>query len=306
MRTLGLWLLLAAATARAEPSFDEHWHDGKAELDGYLLTVQRYGHPRRGRAVMIYVTEPLSAQKHVKVEDAQKNPADTIDVLKLNLLRSFQTGLYDYATMESLFVRTDTLVPLKSAFSSTEWCGQVYEELDVRDAQLSARIASYFEGESSAAQLAIPAGGLLEDDLFIALRGLRGAFLRPGERRSIPLLGSAFYRRLAHKPLGWAPATIERLAQSETVQVPAGSYKVSVYLVRPVDGRVGRFEIEDAHPHRVVRWTWTAPPGAPALGGVDAGELTGSARLPYWNLHDPGDEKQLRLLGLPPPPSAAP
>jgi hypothetical protein len=302
MRTLALCLLFAAASARAEPtpasSFDAHWHDGKAELDGYALTVQRYGHPRRGRAVMIYVTEPMSATKHVKVEDAQKNPADTVDVLKLNLVRSFQTGIYDYATMESLFVRTDTLAPLKSAFSSTEWCGQVYEELDVRDAQLSARLASYFEGESSTDRLAIPPGGLLEDDLFIALRGLRDPYLRPGELRSVPLLASAFYRRLAHKPLGWAPATIERLSHSETVRVPAGKIQVSIYLVRPVDGRVGRFEIEDAYPHRVVRWAWTAPAGAPALGGVDAGELTGSARLPYWRLHDPGDEKQLRLLGL--------
>src|SRR5262249_54072085 len=39
------------------PSFDDRWHDGRAEVNGYRLTVDRYGHPRPGRGVAIYVTE---------------------------------------------------------------------------------------------------------------------------------------------------------------------------------------------------------------------------------------------------------
>ena len=55
----------AAPGAAAEPGFDMTWHDGKAELDGYRLTIERYGHPRQGRAVAIYVTEPLDRKSVV-------------------------------------------------------------------------------------------------------------------------------------------------------------------------------------------------------------------------------------------------
>ena len=57
--------LTTSGVGAAEPSFGSYWHDGKAELDGYRLTVQRYGHVRSGRAVAIYVTEPFSRSKHV-------------------------------------------------------------------------------------------------------------------------------------------------------------------------------------------------------------------------------------------------
>ena len=57
----------AAPTASAPvaaPSFEKWWHDGKAELDGYRVTVQRYGQPRSSRAVAIFVTEPFSGSRH--------------------------------------------------------------------------------------------------------------------------------------------------------------------------------------------------------------------------------------------------
>src|SRR5439155_18911282 len=70
-------LLLAAPGARgAEPTFDTWWHDGRAELDGYRLTVERYGHPRTGRAVAIYVTEPFSRSQHVKLDAPARAGSD--------------------------------------------------------------------------------------------------------------------------------------------------------------------------------------------------------------------------------------
>jgi hypothetical protein len=292
-------LLLCASSAIADPEFNQVWHDGKAELDGYQYGVSRYGSPRTGRAVLIYVTEPFSLSHHVKVEDPSQNPGDAFDVFKLNLVRKFQTGIYDYNTMLSLFTRSDDLTPVKSAFSANEWCGQVYEELDFRGGNIAQRFASYFENESSAGNLTPPKGALLEDQLFITLRGLRGEWLRPGEKRTVPFLAGAFFRRLAHQKTGFAPATIERLAKTERLRVPAGDFTASVYVVEPADGRVGRFWVEDAYPHRIVRWAWTSAPNAPPfLGGVDHGELAGTARLEYWKLHNVGDEKYLKQLGL--------
>ena len=128
--------------AAGDPPFDAYWRDGKAELDGYRLTVERYGHTRHGRAVAIYVTEPFSRSKHVKLDDASKNPGDALDVLKLNLVRDFQTGVYDYHTILSLFANEADFAPVKVAFSSSEWCGQVYEELNV-SGSASGRRAGY-------------------------------------------------------------------------------------------------------------------------------------------------------------------
>lgn len=290
-----------SVAATAEPSFDATWRDGKAELCGYRLGIARYGHPRAGRAVAIYVTEPFSRSRHVKLDAPARAGADVVDVLKLNLVREFQTGIYDYHTMVSLFANTTDFAALKIAFTSAEWCGQVYEELNATGSTLTQRVASYFEGESSEQKLTMPTDGVQEDELFVRLRGLRGAWLQPGEKRTVPFLASPFWRRLAHRPTRWGRATIERLPRAETARVPAGAIAADVYVVRPDDGREGRYWVERAHPHRIVRWAWTAPAGASPVGGSDTGELTGSTRLDYWRTHDPGDERLLRTLGLAPP-----
>jgi hypothetical protein len=276
-----------------DPAFGSYWHDGKAEIDGYRYTLTRYGQPRRGQAVAVYVTEPFSKSKNVKVDDPARNPGDTFDVLKLNLVRDFQTGIYDYNTMSSLFVRSVDFEPVKVSFSSTEWCGNVYEEIRVDPGLVSQRLSSYFEDESGAREERRPPGGILEEELFVRLRGLNGTYLAPGARRIVPFLPGSFRRRLTHAPLRWEEATIERLAAPRTISVPAGRFHVMVYSVAIAKGPRGLFYVESAYPHRIVRWEW-----GPAADSNDAGELTGSERLQYWKLHNVGDERYLRQLGL--------
>ena len=289
------------ALSPAAGDFDGWWHDGRAELDGYRWTVTRYGQPRRGQCVMIFVTEPFSQKKRVKVEDPQADPRDTFTALKLNLVRDFQTGIYDYNTMTSVFSRADDFRPVKVSFTSAEWCGHVYEELLIGPGRVRGRLSSYFEGESGPIDLALEQAAVAEDNLFILLRGLRGDYLAPGERITVPLLPSAFSRRLRHLPAVWQRAEIERLQEHESVEVPAGRFETMVYVVRAADGREGRFHIEAAYPHRIVRWAWSARSGSSEA--LETGELTGSERLTYWRLHDNGDETQLQGLGLEPLPA---
>ena len=294
----------AGAVAPApDPAFGAYWHDGKAELDGYRYTVTRYGQRRRGQCVAVYVTEPFSRTKRVKVDDAARNPKDTFDVLKLNLVRDFQTGIYDYNTMTSLFVRTEDLEPVKVSFTSTEWCGNVYEELLINPGLVSQKLSSYFEDESAAREERRPHGGMLEEELFVKLRGLRGEYLAAGETRTVPFLPGAFRRRLTHKPLAWTDARIERSRAARTVAVPAGMFRAILYTVKISNGAEGVFFVEAAYPHRVVRWEWTqiAGSGRWAADSNDSGELTGSERLRYWELHGEGDERYLARLGLKPP-----
>jgi hypothetical protein len=301
-----------APPAKFDPPFGSYWHDGKAELDGYRYSVRRYGQERRGQAVLVYVTEPFSRSMRVKVNDASRNPKDTFDVLKLNLIRDFQTGIYDYNTMTSLFVKSDDFDPVKVSFASTEWCGNVYEELLVNAGLVSQKVTSYFEGESGTHEERRLKGGILEEELFVLLRGLNGPYLAPGDKKTVPLLLSSFRRRLTHQPVRWTEVTIERLAAPRMIVVPAGRFRTLVYSVITGNGHEGLFFIEDAYPHRIVRWEWkqaarqkeatgahVAPyPLAIRPEGNDSGELMGTSRLKYWELHNPGDERNLARLGL--------
>ena len=310
LRSAGLLViaLLAAAASSApapDPPFGSYWHDGKAELDGYRYTVTRYGQLRRGRCTTIYVTEPFSRSKRVKVDDAARNPKDTFDVLKLNLVRDFQTGIYDYNTMTSLFVRSGDLEAVKVSFASMEWCGNVYEELRVDPGFVSQRLSSYFEDESTSQDVRRPKDGLLEEELYTRLRGLYGDYLAPGQVKAVPFLPSAFRRRLTHQPLRWTSARIERASAPRAIQVPAGRFSAVVYTVKIQDGPEGLFFVDRAYPHRVVRWEWRQAAGAGGRMGAesnDSGELMGSARMSYWKLHGEGDEGYLRRLGLRPEP----
>jgi len=282
-------LALVFASLAAAADFSKHWHDGKAELSGYALEVSRYGQTRKGTAVLIYVTEPFSESKRVKVNDHTRNPADVVDVLKLNLVRDFQTGIYDYNTMVSVFSRTSDFAPLKVSFSSAEWCGHVYSEMRFDPGRVTGTYHSYFENESGAIALDAPKGGVSEDNLFILLRGLRGAFLAPGASHTVPYLPGVFSSRLSHQPLRWTQATITRAAQAQTVTVPAGTFSTMLYDVRAGDGRSGQFWVEEVWPHRIVRWS--LPPDV-------SGELLGSERLEYWKLNAEGGERHLSGIGL--------
>jgi hypothetical protein len=288
LATMMMALLALITTTAVADQFGDHWYDGKAELDGYRLKVSRYKELRDGTAVMIFVTEPFSESERVKVNDHKKNPSDVVDVLKLNLVRDFQTGIYDYNTMTSVFVRSSDFEPLKLTFSSAEWCGHVFTEMIFRE-KVEGHISSYFEGESGDIDMERPEGSIVGDNLFVLLRGLRGDYLGAGESKRVKLLPGAYYSRLTHRPIEYTDATISRAAAIESITVPAGSFEVMRYDVTVGDDRRGVFWIESAYPHRIVRWE--LPPDA-------SGELTGSARLEYWRLNGEGDESYLEQIGL--------
>ena len=99
-----------------------------------------------------------------------------------------------------------------------------------------------------------------------------------GRARPRPVLESAFWRRLAHRPARWGSASVERLSAVETVRVPAGSFRTTRYVVRTEDGREGTFDIEVADPHRVVRWAWSPPAGVDAKRSTSVGWTAASSR----------------------------
>jgi hypothetical protein len=288
--SIGLLLLALSAPAGAS-DFWKHWGDGRAEVNGYRLTQPRYGATREGTAVYVFVTEGFSDRLRVKADRGRHPEDDVYPVLKLNAVRDFNTGVYDYNVMTSTFLRVANGWPVaKVSFSSQEWCGHVWHQIVPREGRVDGVFHSYFDGEADGSEdLELPEGAVFEDSLPVLLRGFRGAYLEAGETRSVPFLPSMLHARLTHTPLAWTTASITRNEKTQTVEVPAGSFETTVFTVEVADGRRLTFAIEAAPPHRLVRQTG---PGGEELA------LRGSSRMAYWKLNDPGNEKHLDKIGL--------
>jgi hypothetical protein len=295
VKILALLSLLLTAGAASADDFWTYWGDGRAELDGYRLTQPRYGAKREGTAVLVYVTEDFSDSLRVKADPGKHPASDVFPVLKLNAVRDFQTGIYDYNVLTSVFTRVGPGFPLaKVSFSSQEWCGHVYHQLVPRAGRVQGVFHSYFDGEADGKDdLALPDGGIFEDALPVLVRGLGGLpFLKEGERRSVPFLPSLLRSRLEHRPLAWGQASLARAAETTEITVPAGRFRVITYTVAESGGRTVTYQVESAPPQRLVRWA--ADDGEEAV-------LLGSTREAYWKLNGPGGESHLKALGLPVP-----
>jgi hypothetical protein len=126
-------------------NFNQYWYDGNAEITSYKLSQVRYGEIHEGRAVTIFVTEDFLPEKQVKADyQNEKN----IPVLKLNSTKKFLTGVYPYSLMTSTFSPVDNDIhPLKITFSSQEWCGNTFMQLNNRK-KFEIDFYSYFESNS--------------------------------------------------------------------------------------------------------------------------------------------------------------
>ena len=143
--------------------------------------------------------------------------------MKLNLVRDFQTGIYDYNTMTSTFVRTEfgggEPWPLAKDSASRRRSGAGRSTCSGcrAAASSSATSHSYFDGEADAApELDAAAGGVVEDAVPMLVRGLRGDWLAPGESKKVPFLRSLLRTRLLHVPARWGEATVSRAAARPT------------------------------------------------------------------------------------------
>ena len=286
----------APSPAYVAPFWD-HWGDGLAELSGYDSTFTRYGAPRQGSAVTIFVTESFAGGERVKADGPG---SDVFPVLKLNLVRDFPTGIYDYNLMTSTFVALEgengrpAGVPTKVSFSSQEWCGHAYQQL-LFDAsgQLRDISHSYFQGEADQNRvLAAAAATTAEDALFVWARGLAYPRVEPGESVTVPVALALDRSRLRHVEVGIEEARLGRAAATRTVTVPAGTFEVrdaTAVVTGPTGDRTWTFWVEVAAPHRLIGWEST---------DGERAELLASTRLPYWKLNGPGGEAELVKLGL--------
>ena len=282
----------------ASQAFWGAWGDGKAEIATYRLTTPRYGELRDGVAVLIYVLEEHDRRTWIKNDRGDVPESERAVVMKLNHTTSFQTGIYPYSVMTSVFspvggVGRERFAPTRVVLTSQEWCGLVYERVMPKVAGFDSEIRSYFSAEGDAETfVATPPYALYEDALLVQLRELDGPFMDGGDWAGA-VVPTLWARRKDHDALSARSATISR---TDAVRVDGSA--VTRFVLR-YEGSVGAgthpgpyertFDVEKAAPHRVLAWTTSE--------GEQA-ELVTSDRLEYWRLNAEGDERFRDRLGL--------
>jgi hypothetical protein len=270
---------------------DALWDDGNAEIARYRATMPFYGAMREGEAVLIVVKEPFDMDALVKA-DGDVAHEHVEDVIKLNEVRTFQTGVYTYRQMASAFFSRPELHPLKLVTSSQEWCGITTKILTVRGGEALLRSFSYFGDEGERAEtIALGDDVVFADALPVFVRTLD--FGREGLVRRIRLVDEQLSNRA--KPPAVVHETIEVLCGGRA-EVPAGRFETCRVMVTR-GAEIDTFHLDRAPPHTLVRWDR-------ADGGTY--ELTLVARAPYWSMHDPEHVGELLPAPATPPTPPAP
>ncbi len=245
------------------PEFKDYWYSGEAEVSSYELEQARYGEIRKGKAVLIYVTEDFLPDAQVKADNQN---ATNIPVLKLNTTKNFNTGIYPYSIMQSVFYPvSNNKHAIKVSSSMQEWCGHVYTQLNNRDT-FEVMSHSYFEGEADKNFSLNKA--ILENELWTQLR-MNPKSLPTGNLEIIP---SFEYTRMRHTPVKAYKATASLTTNSYSIQYPELHRKLVI-------------NFNPNFPYDILSWEETFKSGF----GANAKELTTKAtklktlKSPYWS-----------------------
>ncbi|MFT5837498.1 MAG: hypothetical protein ACI9ZV_001003 [Candidatus Azotimanducaceae bacterium] len=257
----------------------DFWFSG-AEINRYELTQMRYGEAHPGHAEFIFVTEPFLTEAQIKNESGG---SPSTDVLKLNALRTFNTGLYSYRTMTSTFQPIDLAAyphALKTNTSVQDWCGQVFQQLNRTNTGWRGELRSYFQQEGD--RNFELEDDHLEDELWIQLR------LDPNKLplSQIEIVPGAIYTRFTHRPIQ-AEEALATLELNGTLDTYVLNY--------PKIGRELRITFDHAFPHIIRSWQEVEPAGT--TKAVLTHRIMNSN---YWSENSPENAPTRKQLGLEP------
>lgn len=273
--------------------FAKYWYNGKAEITSYKLQQARYGEMHEGSAVTIFVTEDFSANKHVKLDNPQSAGSDAVNVLKLNLTKKFNTGIYPYSMMLSVFkpVNTGKLEHvLKLTASSQEWCGHTFTQVNAEKNNYKAKLFSYFESEGDQ-EKELPLVWM-EDEIWALLR-IDPSGLPFGNVKMIPGL---LQQRLLHSNLQAEDARASLNKISESPSWLGTEKQLMCYFIQYKNQqRTLSIYFSENFPHAIAGWEESYPDGF----GKDKKTLTTRAIknktliTDYWN-HNNNSDAALR------------
>lgn len=271
--------------------FRKYWFSNKAEISSYDLQQAQYGNINQGEAVMVFVNEDFRLDKQVKLESDAKEIATP--VLKLNFIKKFITGIYDYSMYTSVFtpIQTNTFpATLKVSNTNQEWCGQSFLQLNYHQNGYQVIGKSYFEEEVS--EECHIDYAILEDELWTKIRLLPLDQLPQGNVLMVPSMTSL---RLRHKKVQ-AEMTKIKLQPYKGDSTFKGKDLMDYQIYFPESQRDLRIIFEKGFPHHIVGWEDTYEVRKKKL--TSRAVLKATIQNAYWEKNTPADTTYRKLLKL--------
>ena len=271
------------------PKFGDYWYQGKAELSSYDLSQSRYGEIRNGHAVLIFVTEDFSKSKQVKLESPIKNEDDVVKVMKLNATRKFNTGIYPYSTISSVFTPiylNSYPKTLKLATSSQEWCGHTFIQANLKNNIYEIQGNSYFESEGDFSYQVNEV--MMEDEIWNRIR-LNPQQLPIGKSEMLP---GSLYCRFKH--IEFKPTTVD--AKLVSVSDSTMAYELNYTEI----DRSLKIMFNKSFPYDIQGWeeTYTDGFSENAKPMTTKSTVKKVIQLDYWTKNKTSDNHWREELGL--------
>ncbi len=262
--------------------FNEYWYKSQAEVSCYTLSQESFGELHYGDAVLVYTPEKISRSKQYKPDNSENSTKDQVDVLKVNAIRKFTTGMYDFSLMNTVFTPTDlTKDPhsLKLTSSIQDWCGQVFYQLNWRANNYEAKSFSYLDGDDSKSSEVNT--HMIEDELWNLIR------INPSSiaTRKVMMLPSVWFLNMKRKEMKPLEAGIINSEIDDKVS--------QIEVVYPTIQRVLRIQYETKFPHKILGWE--------EKNGKDPmtkAKLKTTVQTPYWLQNKVSDKPSRDKLGL--------
>ena len=214
---------------------------------------------------------------------------DAVKVMKLNLTKKFNTGIYPYSMMSSIFTPVygdKDPHTLKVTTSSQEWCGHTFAQLNLRGDTYRVQHHSYFESEAD--QTVDLDRVLLEDEVWNKIR-LNPEALPTGE---VQIIAGTMYQRLGHTD--FEVETVQ--AHLEAVDDDEKAYT----LTYPERDRTLTIRFKTAFPHEIMGWeeTYTDGFGSKKQRLTTRATRDKSMMLDYWRRNGTTDDALRAELNL--------
>jgi hypothetical protein len=282
-----IFLASCSGPQRKEIDFDawgKYWFQGKAEISSFDLTQYRYGEPRTGEAVLIFVTEEFSRKNHVKLDQPEKAGNDKISVIKMNQTRDFVTGIYPYHMMLSVFTPTkEKKHSLKITASSQEWCGHTFTQINLKSKDsYQGKIFSYFEKEGDDS---FSFKGWTEDELWNLIR------INPNQIPigSVNMIPSIFHQRFTHEEFKTEEAFIRMTDITNNRRQLEVTYSSG--------SRILKIDFEKEFPYQIMGWE-ESQTKADGTKEISKAKRKGLKIVDYWTKNKSEDEFLRRELNL--------
>lgn len=242
---------------------DARWDDGRAEVARYAATRTIYGAERSFELVRIAVKEPYDPAQRVKPDAPRPG---TRSAIKTVAVHEVPTGRA-YAYRQQVICRLAQADPrrlLDASGSSQEWCGNTFQVVERRGADLARTAHSYWDGEGDWSDV-VRGEVWLEDQLPLVVRAL--------DPEAGPLTVRVLPTLLTNKAPRTGPleARVECAERGVEREVEAGRFRCARWVVS-FGGREREY--------------WVAEGGARALvafdDGVTQGTLRALERSAYW------------------------